>query len=99
MAELFQNVMLENYERCFPTKTLKVCEEDRPWVSVELKNLDRKVKREFSKNKQSEKWIKLKEQFEAKSLIEKQRYFSNMVSDLKTSNPGQWYSMDPLYKI
>ena len=59
MAELFQNVMLENYERCFPTKTLKVCEEDRPWVSVELKNLDRKVKREFSKNKQSEKWMNL----------------------------------------
>ena len=92
MAELFQNVLLENYKRCFPTKTLKVCEEDRPWVSVELKKLDRLVKREFSKHKQSEKWVKLKEQFEAKSLIEKQRYFSNMVSDLKTSNPGQWYS-------
>ena len=92
MAELFQNVLLENYWRCFPTKTLKVCEEDQPWISVELKKLDRKVKKEFLKHKMSDKWKNLKAEFQERSSIEKQRYFQNMVSDLKTSNTGQWYS-------
>ena len=92
MAEIFQNVLLENYWRCFPTKSLKVCEEDKPWISVDLKKLDRKIKREFFKHKRSEKWKNLKDEFEEKSSIEKQKYFQNMVSDLKTSNPGQWYS-------
>ena len=45
MAELFQNVLLENYERCFPTKTLKVCDEDQPWITTDLKKLSRQVKR------------------------------------------------------
>ena len=51
MAEIFQNDLVENYVRCFPTKTIKVCSEDKPWISVELKQLCRKMKREFCKNK------------------------------------------------
>ena len=92
MAELFQNILLENYLRCFPTKTLKVCEEDRPWISADIKKLDRKIKREFLKHKKSETWKNLKIEFEEKCSIEKQKYHQNMVADLKTSNPGQWYS-------
>ena len=92
MAELFQNVLLENYWRCFPTKTLKVCPEDQPWISKELKKLHRSIKREFFKHKQSEKWEQLNQQFTEKCSIEKEKYYQNMVSDLKTSNPGKWYS-------
>ena len=76
----------------FPKKPLKVCQEDRPWLSPVLKKLDRQVKREFLKHKKSEKWFKLKALFEERCLIEKQKYYDNMVSDLKSSNPGQWYS-------
>ena len=92
MAELFQNVLMENYHRYFPTKSLKVCSEDRPWISADLKKLERRVKREFSKHKQSQKWSKLNEDFLAKCSVEKEKYYENMVSELKTSNPGKWYS-------
>ena len=54
MAKTFQNMVLQNYERCFKTKTLKTCAEDKPWFSVELKHLDRTMKREFFKHKQSD---------------------------------------------
>ena len=92
MAELFQNVLLDNYKRIFPIKTLKVCDEDRPWITTDLKRLSRQVKREYFKNRKSEKWLRLKAQFEEKCSLEKQRYYDNIVSDLKMSNPGQWYS-------
>ena len=46
--------------------------------TAELKKLDRRMKREFSKHKQSEKWTRLSGEFKAKFLIEKQRYFDNI---------------------
>ena len=34
----------------------------------------------------------LSKEYDEKCEIEKQKYFDNMVADLKTSNPGKWYS-------
>ena len=57
-----------------------------------MKKLDRLRKREFYKNKNSPKWERLNTAFLNKSEEEKQKYYSNIVSDLKTSNVSQWYS-------
>ena len=38
------------------------------------------------------KWVKLSEDFQKKCADEKEKYYSNIVSDLKTSNISQWYS-------
>ena len=54
--------------------------------------LDRLRKREFYKNKRSAKWEKLNQEFLDKSDAEKEKYFTNIVSDLKTSNTSQWFS-------
>ena len=91
-AELFQEIVFKNFERCFPTKSMKVCAEDKPWISPELKKLDRAVKREFYKNKNSQKWETLYKDFVARCTLEKEKYYEKMVSDLKISNPGRWYS-------
>ena len=91
-VERFQELLQEKYLSCFPEKSLKVCTEDKPWISAELKNLNRKLKREFSKNKKSEKWFSLKKDFDKKCENEKKRYYENIVADLKTSNPSKWYS-------
>ena len=71
---------------------MKVCAEDKPWISPELKKLDRAVKREFYKNKNSQKWETLYKDFVARCTLEKEKYYEKMVSDLKISNPGRWYS-------
>ena len=54
--------------------------------------MDRKRKREFSKNQKSPKWILLNKMFEDKCDEEKENYYNNIVRDLKTSNTSQWYS-------
>ena len=92
MACILQEILVENYYRCFPAKVIKVCSEDKPWITAEVKNLNRKMKREFTKNKKSKKWVRLKEAYEAKCQIAKERYYSNIVEDLKLSNPSKWYS-------
>ena len=58
-VEIFQNVLFEQYIKCFPEKILKVCDDDVPWITRDLKTLDRKRKREFLKHKKSLRWKNL----------------------------------------
>ena len=91
-AQAFQQALTQAYETCFPIKSFKISDDDCPWMSKSLKKLDRLRKREFYKNKKSHKWEKLNKAFQTKVNEEKQRYFFNIVSDLKTSNVSQWFS-------
>ena len=83
MASTFQQLLLTNFQRCFPEKSKKVCGEDKPWISAELKKLDRQIKREFAKNKKSKKWSTLREIFEKKCNSAKEKYYFGIVEDLK----------------
>ena len=91
-AENLQNLMLEKINKFLPEKKLKICSEDQPWFSDKLRKIDRKQKREYSKHKKSNKWKRLNDIYLEKSEDEKERYYKNIVEDLKVSNPGQWYS-------
>ena len=52
-AEYFHTTLLKKFQEFFPLKSLKVSLDDQPWMSQDLKELDRKRKREFSKNHKS----------------------------------------------
>ena len=91
-AAKFQKLLMNQFNNCFPVKAFKVCEDDQPWVSKSLKKLDRLRKREFYKHKKSEKWHQLDQIFHEKCQFEKQKYYENIVSDLKESNISKWYS-------
>ena len=91
-AVIFQNMIKEKLDEFLPTKMIKICSEDKPWINQQLKNLDRKCKREFFKHWKSEKWINLRQHFEEKCQKAKEDYYENTVEDLKSANPSQWYS-------
>ena len=91
-AEILQNMLLERINLYLPEKTHKITSDDQPWFSQKLKKLDRQLKREYTKHKKSEKWLKLRENFLKLCSDEKANYYRNIVHDLQTSNPGQWYS-------
>ena len=91
-TDFFQNALVSKFYEIFPKKCLKISNDDQPWFSDKLKSLDRCRKREFYKNKKSDKWKKLNLDFF--NLVEKSKnnYRQNIVEDLKRSNPSQWYS-------
>ena len=91
-AEKFEQMIIEKVDLYFPEKTIKLNENDQPWISPELKILDRQRKREYTKHKRSHKWRNLDAKFVEKSEALKESYYVNIVEDLKTSNPGKWYS-------
>ena len=65
--------------------------DDQPWMTSELKQINRKKCREFSKHRRSDKWFELNKLFKSKCEKAKSDYYKNIVSDLKSSNPRQWY--------
>ena len=44
-AEKFEEMIIEKINLFFPEKTIKLNEEDKPWISCELTILDRQRKR------------------------------------------------------
>ena len=48
-AELLQDILMCKYHECFLLKTLKLCEDDDPWVTNKIKELDRLQESEFRK--------------------------------------------------
>ena len=91
-AFALQNLVMKQLNNFLPEKTATFTSEDQPWVTPEVKDIDRRKKREYSKRRKSAKWKRLNAQFEIKCKEAKASYYSNIVMDLKNSAPGQWYS-------
>ena len=62
-------------------------------MTPQLKNLNRKLKRDFFLNRKSPKWKKLKKKFKKLKRRTVQSFYSNFVSELKVSHPSKCYSM------
>ena len=50
------------------------------------------MKREYTKHKRSRKWKILNKDYLEKCEEAKEKYYKDIVEDLKLSNPSQWYS-------
>ena len=54
-AETFENMIMDKVNFFFPEKSIKLSENDKPWVDSQLIKQDRKCKKEYNKNKKSQK--------------------------------------------
>ena len=91
-AQALQGLVMEQLNKFLPEKTFTFTSEDQPWITSDIKELNRKKKREYSNNRKSIKWQKLNEEFKHKCKQAKENYYRKIVMDLKSSQPGQWYS-------
>ena len=91
-AQILQNTLMEKLNHFLPQKSLKFTSDDQVWITSEIKELSRKKSREYFKHRKSPKWKELKNLLAQKCQIAKKNYYQNIVSDLKQSNPAQWYS-------
>ena len=66
---------------------------DKKWMTPELKELLRKVQREYFLNRGSTKWRKLKTEFKKKKRKTISSFHSRFVKELKQINPRQFYQM------
>ena len=92
-VELFHKVLRTNLDKYFPEKSTKMSSLDKDWMSPQLKQLHRSMQREFFKNRKSQKYLKLKSKFKKLKRNTVKTLYSGFVTDLKSINPGKWYSM------
>ena len=92
-VENFHKTLRTNLDMFFPEKTVMVSYLDRKWMTPQLKDLNRRTKREFYKNRKSPKWRRLKNKFKRLKRVTVKNFYSNFVTELKESNPAKWYSM------
>ena len=90
-AEEFQNILVNNVNTFFPTKTRKICNDDQPWFTFKLKKLDRQRKRVYRRERRSVKWKNLNAVFKDKMKSAKATFYKKEIANLKLQNPGKWY--------
>ena len=92
-ASHFHKTLAFSMDLYFPEKIIKVSSLDKGWMTPELKQVHRKVQREYSRNRKSVKWKTLKAKFKKLKRKAMQKFYEHFVTDLKETNPSRWYNM------
>ena len=92
-VEHFQKLLLDKLDIFFPEKEVKISNVDLPFMTMELKLLDRQKKREYRKHKKSEKYLTLQSKYQVLFNNTSRSYFNNVIDNLMTSKPGSAYSL------
>ena len=92
-TEIFHNFLKINLDSIFPEKSVKMSSLDQKWFSPELKNLHRRMQREYFLKRKSNKYKKLKSKFKKLKRKSVKQFHTEFVSELKSTNPAKWYQM------
>ena len=92
-AEIFHSFLRKKLDFYFPEKTVKISSLDKKWFSPTLKQLHRKMQREFHKKRNSQKYKTLKAKFKKMKRTAIKVFYDDFISELKSTNPGKWYAM------
>ena len=82
-------ILNEKVNQYFPVKTFKTSSQDLPYITAELKKLDRHKRREYAKHGASNKFKNMKVVFDEKLKAEARRYIVKNVTEAKTTNPAK----------
>ena len=92
-AEWLQKLLISKLDEVCPPQTMRISFQDKPFINKELKVISRRKQREYTKNGKSQKYKKLKIEFDAKYRIAAQKFMNKKVKDLKETQPGKAYSI------
>ena len=87
-----ENLVNEKLDSIFPLKSVKVNPNmDKPFITAELKKLNRQLKREYRKNQKSAKYRRLKHCYDEKFKKAAEAYLVKNVRSLKEDDAGKAY--------
>ena len=91
-VEKLQSTIEKKLNEIFPMKTIKTSCSDKPFITSELKKLDRKKKKEYRKKGRSEKYLRLQSEFQMKYKKAAKKYIEKNSTALKNENPGKAFA-------
>ena len=93
MSVVFEQLLGEQLNKFCPEKVMKLSSQDKPFITGELKRIDRLKNREYAKRGKSEKYKELEKKFKSTYRSEAGKYLNKNLDALKSSKPGQAYSI------
>ena len=88
----FEKIVNGKMDEILPQKVVKLNPNfDKPYITAELKRLDRQIKREYKKRCKSEKYLRLKLCYNEKLKKATKDYLEKNVRSLKEDDPGKAY--------
>ena len=91
--EALQSLLTRMLDDSCPTKTVRLRLTDKPFITRELKILDRQRKRAYRQVGKSQKYLLLNDRYERKLKAAAQNYLDKNVRAIKESDPGKAYSI------
>ena len=91
--EALQAVLARLLEDSLPTKTVKLRHTDKPYITKEIKVIDRRRRREYEKHGKSIKYLQMKTTYDRKLKAATQNYLNKNVRDLLETQPGKAYGV------
>ena len=92
MASYFEEQMDFYVAKYFPLKKITVSPLDKPYFNEEFRLLRRQRQRCYKKFGKTEKYVEIKNRFDSKLLIEKQKYREKLLKEVKEGKRGSTYS-------
>ena len=86
-----QHILTTFLDKACPTKTVKLRDNDKPFITKELKVIDKKRKKEYNKRGKTDKYHELNNEFKTRLLSEEKKFLKKNVDELKEVNPSQAY--------
>ena len=88
----FEQLINSKMNDILPTKTVEINPYvDKPYITAELKKLDRQIKKEYRKRSKSVKYLRLKKSYDEKMKQAADAYLEKNVRSLKEDDPGKAY--------
>ena len=91
-VNIMQDLMNEKLDKYLPKKSARFTTQDQPYITCQLKKLDRRVKKEYSKKGSSLKYETLKAEYDEKRKKAAKSHIEKNVHMLMESEPGKAYA-------
>ena len=91
MALMLEERLRDKVNTVFPTKSVRLSNEDKPFFTAELKKLDKYVKKQYKLKGKTAKYLKLKTAYDKKYKKAAAQYLNGCVEDMMLEAPGKAY--------
>ena len=91
MARKMEKMCNVKVKAIFPIKHVRICNDDKPFITAQIKKLDRYVKKEYKLKGKSEKYLKLKSVYDLQYKKASTDFLRGCVTDMMCEAPGKAY--------
>ena len=99
---MLDTILTEKLDLYCPVKVKRLSSHDKPFITPEIKNIDRRRNREYARRGKTLKYFELKKMFELKYRAAAKRYLKNRIvryHENGTSFPGPEKSWSATWRI